>query len=344
MPRKLEIEQRARELYAQDQYRSGCSELAETNPEIEELRESGYLNVAQSELMRDNHKADVESEFIDYPNEFSVNIAEAMISGIYISGSTGTGKSDIGMYVSDQLMKEGITVITFDSSQDWILRSSIPQYQTLTTTYITTIPQTSIIFDISRLSVLDRQRLIESFSEQLYRQQASSSLRREYFLMFEESSSYFKEGFMRSKRLANTSMLLSEGRNYGVRFGLITQFSALIDKTAMRYMRQRYFGFSSEPRDVEYITMFFPKNKKQEIAETLRNLKAGEFVYMNSEGFSKIYIEPFQNKTTKTRIAISEPQLSLIPQTKQNYNNTAMLNLLVAFMWFVIILYALSTR
>jgi hypothetical protein len=340
IPKKEKIYEKALQMWYEDQYRQGFQPT--TNPENYELLSNGYFSSARSQIMQDTHKAKIESEFIDYPNEFSVDVAEALISGIYISGSTGTGKSDIGMYVSDQLMKEGITVITFDSSQDWILRSSIPQYQTLTTTYITTIPQTSIIFDISRLSVLDRQRLIESFSEQLYRQQASSSLRREYFLMFEEASSYFKEGFMRSKRLANTSMLLSEGRNYGVRFGLITQFSALIDKTAMRYMRQRYFGFTSEPRDVEYITMFFPKNKKQEMAETLRNLRSGEFVYMNSEGFSKIQIEPYVSSTKtrpeKVQLQNIEP---IMLKPKQN-NMQALASLIVSLLWFVVVLLMLS--
>ena len=43
---------------------------------------------------------------------------EAMKSGVYISGTTGTGKSDIAMYQAEELMKEGIIIIVFDPTQD----------------------------------------------------------------------------------------------------------------------------------------------------------------------------------------------------------------------------------
>jgi len=95
--------------------------------------------------------------------------------------------------------------------------------------------------------------------------------RKQFFLMFEEGSSYFREGFMRSKRFGNTSMLMSEGRNYGVRFMVITQFFASIDKIAIRYMRQRYFGSTNEPRDVEYITKFFAREQKEEIGKAKKS-------------------------------------------------------------------------
>jgi len=36
-PTKIEILAKAHKLWVQDQYRNGCAELAETNPEAEEL-------------------------------------------------------------------------------------------------------------------------------------------------------------------------------------------------------------------------------------------------------------------------------------------------------------------
>ena len=339
MPKREQILQLAKELYFNDIAKSGINNF--NDPEPNELTESGYTQTARSMLMRDNQKAYVESEYVDFPSEFSVDVLEAMTSGIFISGTTGTGKSDIGMYIADQLMKEGITVIAFDGSQDWRNRSSIPKYQVLTIPYISCIPQYSIVFDISKLSVLQRQSLIESFCEQLYRYQASNMIhRKKYFLIFEEAQSYFKEGFLRAKRFGNSAMLLSEGRNYGVRFMCITQFSALVDKTAMRYMKQRYFGYTSEPRDVEYITTFFPKNKKQEIAETLRNLKAGQFIYMNAEVTTKIEIEPFQTTIAKTQIAI--PQLNIEPiKPIQQVNSNGVIELIKLAVFSGIVIYAL---
>jgi hypothetical protein len=341
-PNKQATIEKALEMWRNDQYKHGCGQLAEITPEYSELLENGYISSAKSELMRDSYRnIENSKDYVDFPESFKVDIAEAMKSGIFVSGTTGTGKSDIGMYIAEQLMRKGVIVVVFDPSQDWQNRSSIPQVQSLTLPYIPAIPQSSIVFDISRLSVLDRQRLIESFSALLYQHQASEQNRKEFFVFFEESSSYFKEGFMRAKRFANTSMLLSEGRNYSVRFGLITQFSALIDKTAMRYMRQRYFGFTCEPRDIEYIVRFFPKSKKQEIAETLRTLKSGEFVYMDSEGcYSKLYIEPFTSEKKPMRIAIPEPQLIPIEPPKQTDPRIAV-SFISFMLWFFALIIAL---
>lgn len=56
------------------------------------------------------------------------SVEEAMKSGSYISGTTGTGKSDVGMEQADMLMQEGITVFGFDGTMDWLARSTVPHY------------------------------------------------------------------------------------------------------------------------------------------------------------------------------------------------------------------------
>jgi len=280
-------------------------------PEYNELAENGYISASQSELMRNPESKNAEwlkeSENME-SSELQFNVQEAMKSGVVISGITGTGKTDLGMYLVDQLMKEGILAIVFDSSQDWQNRSSIAQYETLTIPSISAIPQSSIIFDISTLSVEQRQRLIERFSETLYRHQAMTPSKKQYFLVFEEGSSYFREGFMRGKRFSNTSMLMSEGRNYGVRFMVITQFFASIDKMSMRYMRQRYFGSTNEPNDVDYIAKFFSRERKQEIGKTLRGLDVGSFLYMHGSETKRIHIEPYESQIVKTEVRTSVPQ------------------------------------
>jgi DNA helicase HerA-like ATPase len=143
------------------------------------------------------------------------------------------------------------------------------------------------------------------------------SSRRQYFLVFEEGSSYFKEGFMRSKRFSNTAMLMSEGRNYGVRFMVITQFFASIDKTAMRYMKQRYFGYTDEKNDVTYIKAFLGEQ-----ASKLKDLHAGEFKYYNSGKTIKISIEPYECENTKTEILqpriLPEPKVTKPIRTNQS--------------------------
>jgi len=306
MPNKQEIMQKARELYARDCYKRGCPDLANVNPEDYELAQNGFTAVARSELMRDTSKAENShwsgyNENLENSDDLKFNLEEAMKSGVLVSGTTGTGKSDVGMYLTDQLMKEGIIVVVFDSSQDWIHRSGVAQYQTLTIPRIDKIPERSAIFDISRLSVQGRQNLIESFSETLYRCQSMNPSRKQYFLVFEEGSSYFREGFMRGKRFSNTAMLMSEGRNYGVRFMVITQFFASLDKMSMRYMRQRYFGYTDELNDVSYVKAFLGDQ-----ASKLKDLSAGQFIYYNAGKTTKISIEPYESMIQKQQIAIPQ--------------------------------------
>jgi hypothetical protein len=310
MPNKQEIMQKARELYARDCYKRGCPDLANVNPEDYELAQNGFTAVARSELMRDTSKAENShwsgyNENLENSDDLKFNLEEAMKSGVLVSGTTGTGKSDVGMYLTDQLMNEGIIVVVFDSSQDWQKRSSIARYQTLAIPHIDTVPERSVIFDISRLSVEQRQKLIENFSQTLYQRQAMNPSRRQYFLIFEEGSSYFREGFMRGKRFSNTAMLMSEGRNYGVRFMVITQFFASIDKMSMRYMRQRYFGYTDELNDVSYVKAFLGDQ-----ASKLRDLSAGQFIYYNAGRTTKISIEPYTSTTPK--ISIQQPDTPAI--------------------------------
>jgi len=343
-PNRKAIIEKATELYYRDMAKSGIENF--NSPELSELSESGYLSSAKSSLMHNLETKNGEwihnGSELENSDDLKFDLNEAMKSGVIVSGTTGTGKSDVGMYLTDELMKEGIIVVCFDSSQDWQKRSSIPQYQTLTIPHIDTVPENSVIFDISRLSVQGRQNLIESFSETLYRCQSMNPSRKQYFLVFEEGSSYFREGFMRGKRFSNTAMLMSEGRNYGVRFMVITQFFASIDKMSMRYMRQRYFGSTNEPRDVEYITRFFSREQKQEIEKTLRSLDAGAFLYMNGSETKRINISPYESVIHKEEIAI--PQCVPIEpiKPKQETNIVAFLRLGMIICFTVLLLGAMA--
>jgi len=341
-PKRGQIIEKAIALWKTDQYQNGCSELADTNPEIEELAESGYLQTARSTLMQDQYRHEIENrDYVAEIDGFEFNLNEALKSGVYICGTTGTGKSDVAMHIAEELMKHDIIVIVFDPSQDWINRSSIPRFQTLINSFITEIPQTSLVYDISRLSIRKRQKLIETFSQQIYQYQAETPKqdRKQYFLIFEEAENYFPQGCMRARRFENTSMLMSEGRNYKVRFCCITQFSAMIDKQAMRYMKQRYFGYTDEFNDVQYLKAFLG-NECQE----LKKLDAGTFLYYHAGTVKKIDIEPFNVNIRKTEIKPNISQLNPIETIKPKQTNDAqaITSLFGCLMWLIITLVILS--
>lgn len=298
-PKREKILARAIELWKTDQYRNGCSELAEANPEYSELLESGYIAASRSELMRDQHRSEVESKnyLPEFPSKLQFDVAEGLKTGFYISGTTGTGKSDVVMYIADILMREGITVFVFDPSQDWMTRSSIPYCLMVDAEKPLDVVLNghSTVFDMSILTIPQQKILVEWFCKTIFEHQARipNENRKQYFIIFEEAHTYFPEGCMRSKTYQNAVRLLTQGRNYKVRMGCVTQFSSLVDKNVMRYMKQRYFGYTDELNDVYYLKAFLDSH-----ASKLRGLGAGEFLYYHAGDIQKISIESYENSTT----------------------------------------------
>ena len=239
---------------------------------------------------------------------------EALKSGIYISGTTGSGKSDRAMEIAETLEALGVVVIAFDPSQDWIQRSNIHGYaMPMMNDYIWNdyIPQRSFIFDLSQLTGIEQEGFVEDFCKALMKQQAATpkTERHQYFLMFEEAHTYFPQGCMSARRHRNATYMMTQGRNYSVRFGCITQFAALLDKKAMRYMKQRYFGYTDEPNDVNYIRQFFKKEERRWIEETLPTLKAGTFIYKNGAIHQVFYSNEFHSTTKPQPVVLPSPSI-----------------------------------
>jgi hypothetical protein len=344
-PTKSEIINKATEMWKLDRMRAHDPSYA-LNPQVEELKESGFLSAATSELMRDEYKQieankdyfeteDLKERETLTKNGFEVNVQEAFKNGLFIAGSTGSGKSDVAMEAVTQLPKSTVIVV-FDPSQDWQNRSSIGRYMTLETSFIEKLPQDSIIYDISLLSTQQTQRLVENFSERLMRQQAETpkSQRKQYFIVFEEGHEYFSEGVLRAKRLESTVKIMTRGRNFRIRFACITPFSSLIDKKAMKYMAQRYFGYTSEPNDIRYLREFL-----KEDVEKLKTLKAGEFMYYSRGKVELTTIRPFKTKTTPKKVNIfrnfPEPT-----QLSKQHDGISFTKLCIAILWFIAILAA----
>jgi len=339
-PKKSEIIEKAIELWRTDQLKSGSMQLAQLNPEIEELREGGYLSSAQSELMMSLERK--HAEFKDYADhtenfdDFSIDVAEALQNGIYTVGSRGCGKSDLNMYVADQLMKEGIIVLVFDPSMDWLKRSNVQKYITVQPYTTISIPSESTIFDLSIITPLQQREFVERFNHALFEYQIHNG-NQWYFCIYEEACQYFPQGCLRAKNMQYSVRLLTQGRNFKISMALITQFSSMVDKDCMKYMDQRFFGVTNEKNDIEYLKVFLGKNTQE-----LKSLDNGRFFYFNKGKISKVSIEPYESNIHKQQISI--PQLTPIEPLKLKTQDTAkaLSSLAIAFLWFMAIIYALS--
>jgi len=290
--------------------------------------------------MRDSARAQIEEYFYeDSVLTFQFDVKEATKTGFYVSGTSGIGKSDVAMNAAKELMKQGVGVIVFDSTMDWIERSNIPSYITIkpNVQFKFALDGRSFIFDVHLLNPEKRLELVNWFCGILYRHQAlkPKALRKKFVVILEEAQTYLYEGSMRtSKKASNIRMLLTEGRNYGVRFAAICQFASMLSKVAMKFMRQRYVGWTDEPNDVEYVTNLLGGHK-----EKLKSLKAGQFLYKHGNDVSMIEIEPYASDTKPQPLHIQPEQQ---PSETLNENEQPMPRLSIALSALSIVFFALA--
>lgn len=229
---------------------------------------------------------------------------EALKSGIYIGGGKGSGKTTTAHKLIDILMKNGVIVYIFDNSQAWLDRSTVPYY-----IKINKIPfsidftiDKSIVFDISELYVEEQQLVVAEFCKQLFTTQVKlpKEKRKWVYIILEEAQTYIPEGSMRSKAAREIKRLITVGRNFCIGFGLITQFPSTVDKLSIKATNQKYFGRTSEPNDISYISGFLGK----EYSEKLSSLNVGQFIYSNAGKMDITQFEYFESKTPPTQLNI----------------------------------------
>jgi len=330
-PKKELIVERATELFHNDQWQKGIRNSV--NPEYSELLEDGYVSQARSELMTSEKRKNAESDFIDFPESFDVDLKELYESNALILGSRHCGKSDVGMLIGQKAMKENTIVVCFDPSLDWIARSSIKQY--LKVDRSLDVPKESIIYDLSLCSPLNAQKIVEDFNEKLFESQAQAINRKQYLVIFEEAHTYFYEGSMRSKKMQNSVKLLSVGRNVDIAVLLISQFASMLSKFSIKHSTsQAWFGYTKEKNDIAYLKSFLGENVKE-----LTKLDDGQFMFMDRNGIFKIAIEPYTSTTPKTQIKPKIPQvLKPISEKPKTNDSQALFNLLAMFIYALVIL------
>ena len=278
-PRKEQIVERAMEMFHQDSF--GVTEGI--NPTLEELNEGGYLARAQHDLVRsDTHYYLDKKEDLDkiQTHEFEINLDELLQSGLFISGTSGSGKSNLGYIIVDVLMQKGVICYCIDSSQQWEKHSSIPNV--LRISYPSSVTfrdghvSCSTVFDVSMLMFQQRIEFADAFCKKLLDMRKRSAYDPPTVVIFEEAQLIFYQGSMRSPKKCESAIeLATVGRNFNLRFIAISQFPSMVDKLLIKLCRQRYFAWTSEPNDLSYIEEIIGK----EMAKQLPKLEVGEFVY-----------------------------------------------------------------
>jgi len=222
---------------------------------------------------------------------FTVDITETLRSGIFISGTSQTGKSTLAMQISKLLIENRVIVFVVDPTQAWykfnlikntVLLKSIRQRQGINWNDETTL------FDTSRLNPFEQKRFMEAFCAQVLNIAINRSNRPEIVVVFEEAHTPFYNGSMRAKKSLETARMLTQGANFNIRFLAITQFPSMCDKLLIKLPQQRYMGRTSEPNDLKYLSGIIGR-----YVDELPYLQRGEFLYYYNGEISKVRIKPY---------------------------------------------------
>lgn len=277
-------------------------------------------------------------EMVGLKYTFPFDFKKALKSGFFVSGTSGSGKTNLAFCLVDRLMEEGVVVYVFDPSQAWRKKSNIPYWvRVVPGEYTLKLPAgKSVIFDISELYVKEQREFVQQFCRTLFASRVSKgkdvSKEPWIFLIFEEAQLYVPQSAMRSKAFQEVMRIITVGRNFRIRFGLITQFASTVDKLCVKMTEQRYFGKSDELNDIKYLQNFVGEKTK-----LLPDLKIGEFLYDFGNKTEKIKTPLFQSGTTPSPLspAVTLTSTDSKPQNFEADRDVSM-GLLIIFLAFII--------
>jgi len=240
-----------------------------TNNEVSELLDNSQNNYSSS------------SDEVSYITNFTNTILKECG---FISGGRGSGKSRLGMLLTNILLANGVMVKVMDSSRQWLKHSSVPTYYTIPIPkyggYIAywDLPNLwNTIYDCSRLSTIELTELVkgmmkEDFQEAVTLDEQGTPQRACY--IFEESQNLIPSGSLRRNDYQEVNRFVTQGRNYGLSYIAITQRLATTDTTLVELSGVKFFGKVEGENTVRKAKAWV--NKK--LLETSRDFPVGRFI------------------------------------------------------------------
>jgi hypothetical protein len=213
-------------------------------------------------------------------------------------------------HIVKTIVDAGINVYVIDVSGTWTDCSPIRNVIVVQQGDDVDVPANrSAIIDLAQLGYTKRVDYVIAFCQALYDWHKKYGFKKApfEFIFFEEAHTYFSNGCFRSPRKFSPCIdIVTVGANFNLRFGAITQFPAMLDKALVKITQQRYFGFTTENNDLNYVKGFIGKehtdrlNKdKSPNLDSVFNLQKGQFLYQLRDKIEKIQSPKYENPTPK---------------------------------------------
>jgi len=227
----------------------------------------------------------------------SLNLTETILKECcFISGGRGSGKSRLGMLLTQLMLQDEVLVKVIDSSRTWLKYSSVPQFVKVKKpqqynyfSYYNLPNVWNCIYDCSRLSTLELREFVSGMMESDFIQAVILDERGftpQAIYVLEECQNLIPNGSLRSNKFQEISRFVTQGRNFGLGYLAITQRLASTDTNLVEISGLKFFGKTEGQNTVSKAKHWVPKDLLIES----RDYKAGKFIKQYG---SKVTVEKY---------------------------------------------------
>ena len=216
------------------------------------------------------------------------NIVETTLDECcFIAGGRRSGKTNLGILLVDQLLKNDVQIKVIDSSRQWIKRSSVPCYVKVPMARLSRYSSFGIwdlpnvwdcIYDCSRLTTAQMREFVSGmmqidFQEAVILDEQGVKVKACYVL--EECQNLIPNSALRSYSFQEISRFVTQGRNFGLSYIALTQRLASVDSNLVEISGLKYFGKTEGDNNRRKAKAWLPK----ENLNKARDLRTGEFLH-----------------------------------------------------------------
>jgi len=254
-----------------------------------------------------------------------MNLVETILNECcFISGGRRSGKTNLGILLVDQLLKNDVQVKVVDSSRQWLKRSSVPYYVKVASPRVSSYGLFAIwnlpnvwnaVYDCSRLTTPELREFVQGmmqndFQEAVFLDEQGVQVKVCYIL--EECQNLIPNSALRSYSFQEISRFVTQGRNFGLSYIALTQRLASVDSNLVEISGLKYFGKTEGDNNRRKAKAWLSK----EHLEKAKDLRTGEFIFQYG---SKITLEkvPLFYSLTKPQLYIEPRKPTLIERIKQ---------------------------